>query len=683
MFPKFLIQDKYGKYYKVPWFTLFALLPFSLLYEESALFWTFYYLAFLGAIFTRKVFSDRCVPVLAVVGVLVSIVHYYAVAQIDLLFFARVLLFMQLGFHLMAIERQTATVIYFINFVLILVAGALTYKFWFAIYIFFFLFLSGYFCLELQFLRFRQPIKPQNRWSYTGKLVGFLILSGYLFFLIFPRVKFDRFPSQIGISISGFNESVSFDDMTNILQSDKVVMRVKTKYPPAYYKGITLDYYDGTRFKNKTYFRHTGRKKYDQNGAMLIPTTFDKGFTGEERKYEFQVLPSKNKYLFIPDFSKSIDIDPPSFTVNRHGDLKKKQTLTKNLQYTVYTEALTKPNSYLTQWPAMSEVIKDRYLQLPEVSEPVKKLASVITKDATSYYEIVQAVLNSFERRNYTYSLKSQHPGNPLEDFLLRNKIGHCQFFAGAMVVLLRLNGVPARMVNGFTSGEYNEWGDHYTVRLKDAHSWVEVYAGNGIWIPKDPTPSAPANWYTLAGLKGLFGQFTKIEEYLDSKWQTYVLYYSRLDQFLMWTSLMNWWRKFPFLNTLFLFSLFILFLMGFKFYFKSFEFRTRYKNLNLKRLDKILEQWEVARPSTIGLLEHIESLQVHPDLKKLLLEIQDLIYYQSFSKNSVNKPVDSKIEKKVQTLIQTKRTLEKEQRSQSKKINLISLAKASKPLKT
>ena len=66
------------------------------------------------------------------------------------------------------------------------------------------------------------------------------------------------------------------------------------------------------------------------------------------------------------------------------------------------------------------------------------------------------------------------------------------------MVLLLRLNEIPSRLVNGFTTGDYNEWGDYYTIRYKHAHSWVEVYAGNGVWIIKDPTPSLNTNFNSL-----------------------------------------------------------------------------------------------------------------------------------------------------------------------------------------
>ncbi|MBM3802251.1 MAG: DUF3488 domain-containing protein [Acidimicrobiia bacterium] len=68
---------------------------------------------------------------------------------------------------------------------------------------------------------------------------------------------------------------------------------------------------------------------------------------------------------------------------------------------------------------------------------------------------------------------------------------GHCEYFASAMVVLLRMLHVPARIVNGFQTGEYNDVGETFVFRGRDAHSWVEAWIEERGWIPFDPTPAA------------------------------------------------------------------------------------------------------------------------------------------------------------------------------------------------
>ena len=91
--------------------------------------------------------------------------------------------------------------------------------------------------------------------------------------------------------------------------------------------------------------------------------------------------------------------------------------------------------------------------------------------------------------------------GPPLVDFVMRTKRGYCQHYAGAMAVMLRLLGVPARVAAGFTSGRYNSASGTWTVTDGNAHAWVEVWFDGYGWLPFDPTPgrgtlSAP---YTVA----------------------------------------------------------------------------------------------------------------------------------------------------------------------------------------
>ena len=60
------------------------------------------------------------------------------------------------------------------------------------------------------------------------------------------------------------------------------------------------------------------------------------------------------------------------------------------------------------------------------------------------------------------------------------------------MAIMLRVVGVPTRMVNGFLAGEYNAIAGSYIVRQSDAHSWVEAYVPGRGWLEFDPTPPDP-----------------------------------------------------------------------------------------------------------------------------------------------------------------------------------------------
>ena len=79
--------------------------------------------------------------------------------------------------------------------------------------------------------------------------------------------------------------------------------------------------------------------------------------------------------------------------------------------------------------------------------------------------------------------------GAPLVQFVTRTKRGYCQHFAGAMALMLRYLGIPARVAAGFTSGAYDKEAGTWSVNDREAHTWVEVWFKGYGWLPFDPTP--------------------------------------------------------------------------------------------------------------------------------------------------------------------------------------------------
>jgi transglutaminase-like putative cysteine protease len=128
--------------------------------------------------------------------------------------------------------------------------------------------------------------------------------------------------------------------------------------------------------------------------------------------------------------------------------------------------------------------------------ERVYRLAERVTSNAATSFDAVQAI-ERYLRSNYKYSEAPPQRELPLRAFLLRDGIGYCQQFSGAMALMLRMVGIPARVASGFSAGTYGE-NNTYVVQDFDAHSWVEVYFNDIGWVPFDPTPgAAPARSQT------------------------------------------------------------------------------------------------------------------------------------------------------------------------------------------
>jgi transglutaminase-like putative cysteine protease len=123
----------------------------------------------------------------------------------------------------------------------------------------------------------------------------------------------------------------------------------------------------------------------------------------------------------------------------------------------------------------------------------VYRLARRLTAGSTSTYDAVKRIERYLQRR-YTYEEQVPNRDFPLAAFLFRDRSGYCQQFSGAMALMLRMAGIPARVGTGFAPGSKNADTGEWRVRDLDAHSWVEVSFPDIGWVPFDPTPPvAPA----------------------------------------------------------------------------------------------------------------------------------------------------------------------------------------------
>jgi transglutaminase-like putative cysteine protease len=111
---------------------------------------------------------------------------------------------------------------------------------------------------------------------------------------------------------------------------------------------------------------------------------------------------------------------------------------------------------------------------------------------AKTEWDATADVESYLRRKPFTYNQRTVYRGSVpvLAQFLLTKHSGYCQMFSGAMALVLRLHGIPARVAVGFTTGTQSATSGAFIVTDRDAHAWVETYFPGWGWQPFDPTPT-------------------------------------------------------------------------------------------------------------------------------------------------------------------------------------------------
>jgi transglutaminase-like putative cysteine protease len=379
--------------------------------------------------------------------------------------------------------------------------------------------------------------------SALGVSLG-AILCGTLLFFLFPRISAGYLgkTSFNPTLLSGFTDQVELGQIGEIKKSTAIVMRVETgkpvDYPGLRWRGNALANFDGRRWTAG----ERGAETLLANAEGWIPLR-ERPKSGELRGeiLEFTVLqePMASDALFMPGNALALR---GNFTGEAGGVSHRRNYIYRDaggslsnpfrnyvaIRYTGLSQLPPVDRARLeaagTDYPAE---ISEKYLQLPrEIDQRIPALAQSATAQAITPYDKA-AALENFLKTKYSYTL--QLAGNPAKDplahFLFETRAGHCEYFASAMTVMLRTMGMPAREVNGFLPGEYNDLGGDYIVRASDAHSWVEVYFPANGWIVFDPTPAAPA------ASTGFFTRLSQFADWAELTWNDWVIGYDFAHQ--------------------------------------------------------------------------------------------------------------------------------------------------------
>ncbi len=335
------------------------------------------------------------------------------------------------------------------------------------------------FLLELSMESGEELGRPRWRHAVVAAVVAsFLTVP---FFMLMPRLRSPLLGSAL-VRQSGFSGQVELGRRGEISESEAPAM--------------TLDSSDGTpvpegwlRLRASALDRLHGATWAPRKTGLSPPTLRDglvwldseRGSIDGLRVVDIS-LEDRERFLFLPpgavalEVDEAVLIDPPGGVVlrARHGD---------PASYRVWVAS---------EGTARRDRPEERDLRLHKPDPRTARLATRVA-GAVDGAEGKALAIESFLSSEYSYSLAGGVGGSrdPVSWFLFESREGHCEFFASAMVVMLRHERVPARLVVGYHGGDAGVGGRQVVVRRSNAHAWVEAWVGTDRgWVVFDPTPA-------------------------------------------------------------------------------------------------------------------------------------------------------------------------------------------------
>ncbi len=338
------------------------------------------------------------------------------------------------------------------------------------------------------------------------------------------------------ISAAGFSDEMSLEVASSVRDNRAVALRLQyaDDAPPGSevrLKAVTYDAFEGAGWRRAP--RRDLMRSRGEGGALfrIAPTPFAGQVTIWRQRLASSALP-------LPTNAAALDIRRHLLQIDEGGGVSAADEPLEVLEY----RALLAPG--VSESALAPEVSADpgATLALPEGSAQIAALADATAGEGTVAERAERLERHLIENYVYTLDFVGRSGEQPLDEFLFHRKSGHCELFASAMVLLLRAEGIPSRVVTGFLGGEFNPLEGYFIVRQSNAHAWVEAYLGPGAgWRTFDPTPPSgrpvtmPATWRLL---------MTQAYDYMMFRWDRYVLTYGFYDQIQAFLGLRNVWVR-------------------------------------------------------------------------------------------------------------------------------------------
>ncbi|HPB33236.1 MAG TPA: DUF3488 and transglutaminase-like domain-containing protein [Caldisericia bacterium] len=455
--------------------------------------------------------------------------------------------------------------------------------------------------------------KEITKISYKTTLIPLISIpiTVFLFFTL-PRTPypFFNFSGSTLTARSGFSENVKLGTVSNIQEDNSIIFRAnmeKIDDEYLYWRGITLEYFEGDEWSDID----TGPidKKIKVEGDTIYQTIYLEPYSGT--------------YFFGLD-------KPVNITGNRN--------IYKKDDFTFYAKDILSNRVRYDVISILSDTIEEKipqnsyYLQLPEdISQDINNLS--LSFQSGNELDTVKNVENYLKNGDYRYSLKNLPTSNkPIDEFLFDKKQGNCEYFATSMAIILRVNGIPSRVVAGYRGGVYNDLGNYYILRQSDAHLWVEAYIDNIGWIRFDPTTSLLSEEFISNSKK--ISKFSLFIDTINYYYNTLIINYDFEKQISLFNKIREGFKKpeikisinLKKLSNLILVSLLVIFFLFFRVFFKKRSYEEKILAIFYKKMEKL----GFKKKKSEGLeefLQKIENSKIKESLTNFVFKFEELYY--------------------------------------------------------
>ncbi len=377
-------------------------------------------------------------------------------------------------------------------------------------------------------------------------------------FLLFPRIgPLWGLPAE-DVGRTGLSDRLEFGSMSEIANDNSVALRLRViEGQPAprewYFRGTVLSRFDGRRW--------TATEGLPPGEPPLPPALAQARAAGPLLRYELTLEPLRIRLLPMLEQAPgqagdALDLDELRVQLDREHVWRAPRPLTERLRFqqAARTGMAALPQQLapveLADYRALPPGLNPRSLAFARRLAQQPGLAGVPEARRPEAYSA--ALLQHLHEQPFTYTLAPGRYGEAsphlVDEFWFDRRLGFCEHFASAYVVMMRALGVPARVVTGYQGADPEPQDGFWVVRQSNAHAWAEYWQDGRGWVRVDPTAAVAPDRIRLgqtlevpAGLVGsmlgtvspdLWRRLRNVWETVDNRWQQWVLGYARQEQF-------------------------------------------------------------------------------------------------------------------------------------------------------